>query len=86
MSEKIDKLLAKVVSKDASKNPMRIERKKRNLTLENIANLLKMSISAVGNFEAGRFPFPIIRLNELADLYEIDNQTFIKDYNEWYKG
>ena len=60
---------------------IRIKRRELNLSQEKLAEMLNVAYTQVYNYETGKFKIPLDYLMELADIFKVDLNYFLSDYN-----
>jgi transcriptional regulator with XRE-family HTH domain len=60
---------------------IRIKRRELNLSQEKLAEMLNVAYTQVYNYETGRFKIPLDYLLELANIFKVDLNYFLSDYN-----
>ncbi|RZV39166.1 MAG: XRE family transcriptional regulator [Candidatus Acidulodesulfobacterium acidiphilum] len=64
---------------------IRIKRRELNLSQEKLAEMLNVAYTQVYNYETGRFKIPLDYLLELADIFNVDLNYFLSDFNSGKK-
>ena len=64
---------------------IRIKRRELNLSQEKLAEMLNVAYTQIYNYETGRFKIPLDYLLELADIFNVDLNYFLSDFNSGKK-
>ena len=64
---------------------IRIKRRELNFSQEKLAEMLNVAYTQVYNYETGRFKIPLDYLLELADIFNVDLNYFLSDFNSGKK-
>ena len=64
---------------------IRIKRRELNLSQEKLAEMLNVAYTQVYNYETGKFKIPLDYLMELSDIFKVDLNYFLSDYNSGTK-
>ena len=60
---------------------IRTKRRELNLSQEKLAEMLNVAYTQVYNYEIGRFKVPLDYLIELANIFNVDLNYFLSDFN-----
>ena len=64
---------------------IRIKRRELDFSQEKLAEMLNVAYTQVYNYETGRFKIPLDYLLELADIFNVDLNYFLSDFNSGKK-